>query len=194
MKIIPQSPDQGPSGDIVAQSLDRILNILDQSPHKPSGYKAYYREYYAKQLMPILDEIAKTGKPYFIPSSDLSISTIRQRLFQGFAYIKDHLDPEGRYRLLLDKFEIATVRNRGVVIRPKNIPGILDGYITEDWKPELLKYIDSARLNQKFERLGLNLTPGDIEWIHKQLEPVGHLFIYDVTRRHIKIIRYDNKD
>lgn len=56
------------------------------------------------------------------------------------------------------------------------------------WRDELLEFIEAAKPGDTFPRK-TPLSPTDQAWVRSQLDPFGHLFVYQITDKELLVIR-----
>ena len=196
MKIIPQGQVDNAASEMSMEDIQKLLvttiNSLKESNVKGASYRPYYKKEYAEQISVEIEKVHVSGKAVFFPRGDYTISTIRARIYQAIEYLKDHLDPSGEWKKKCDRISCKTIYRRGVSLEPKRYMNLTSDTIDVEWRPDFMRWLDecSTTKNNKFERL-VPITSEDITWFTEQISPVKHLFIWDIGKQHIKIIRFD---
>ena len=159
----------------------------------------YYQERYAKWAAELIDKVVSSGKPYCIPVGDLTANSIRLQWCQATKYLVDYLDADGKWAEKYSLLETSHSK-RGTTISPKRKTGLLKAYQTEDWKTELLKWVDEVQPASGsgsdlpiFERIGLGFSQEDAKWIRDYFSPLDDLFVYDISipKDTLKVVRVD---
>lgn len=75
----------------------------------------YYKEEYAKELIPILDAIDRDKTSKKLLARDYPryrLNTIYTRISQSLSYIIDNLDPDGKYKIIRETFRLEKKSDR----------------------------------------------------------------------------------
>ena len=175
------------------EAIKRAAGLAKLSNRRGTSYLPYYTDSCAEECAEILRVVTTTGAPRLIPSDERSLSTIRNRWYQGLRFLLENLDPDKSFFKMAQNVIVKSIRHKGVLVKPRPECGALRAFMVADWKPDLIKFIESARVGQKFERLSIPLSDEDLSYVRDMLAPVKHLFISSIDKRGIRIIRYDSK-
>ena len=124
----------------------------------PASRHGYYRESFATQLVPILNELYKIKKPILVRYSNyprLTRSSIYQQFFYALAYYRDHMlaDKDIEFRVFVDSIVVHRSVN-GVVLAMGDGARKLDFEVLD--KDEPLEVITEDDFNPKFD--GRNIS------------------------------------
>ncbi len=119
----------------------RAVDLMVPSHTKPKGWSrrsnaTYYREVYAHQIQPVIDEMMTDEKDrwyLYTTWAHMSPQTIYLRINQSLRYLTDILDPEHKYAKFLEKVDIFRVRGKGILLTLK----LEHRESTADFKPEV---------------------------------------------------------
>jgi hypothetical protein len=168
---------------------------------------AYYHEKFARELMPYLDLLAQqegTHTGMFISAREHKTSpkTLHLKISQAWMYLRDYLDPTGKYVELKNKITIRREDMLGVKlvwkdkpVRPLPKPQLVkpDPDAMNNWKEGLQEYLETAIDNQKFDREGLNLRDEDMTYVRNLVSMMGSGFhIIKLTHNRIFILKKTN--
>jgi len=179
--------------DAILAELARAASNFKNAQYRGGSYLPYYKESTGLEVKRILDLVARTGRTWEVPIGEFTLSTIRQKWYQGLNWLLENADPEKRYADINSRLDVRAYSRRGLVIRPKAEAGILAAYAEDDkWKEEFLSFVQDSEPRQKFERYGIPITPEDILWINNLLAPIASRFVWSVDIKGFSVVRYDN--
>lgn len=176
--------------DKILKTLARTAEISQQAQQRLRSNQPYYNENAADECLHIIDTVLANGCPMLWPAQGISENTLYLKWRQGCQWIRQ-FKPE-----LVEKLELihaSRIPKHGMRFSPIENPTKVGLFIEQDWRPDLLRFIDEAEHRDKFERVGIPLSNEDLRWLAAQLENVGHLFMTDISPKKGKIllIRYD---
>lgn len=175
-----------PSADLLAvlakaNELQQEFLALRRPAH--NGRKPYYTPKHGAVVREAINSVLDTGRPMIFPLDGMSANTVYLRVTQAKEWLRDH-DPEFVSRL--NAVVIKRIEKVGVKISPLPLKAAV--FISEDWRPALLDFIETAKANQKFERVVL-LTEDDITWVYRQLADFKENFIADIRPDFLLVVR-----
>jgi len=188
-------------------NIEDITGALINDPRIKKGLEAYAKTmesqaagtrnlvYYNKEqaiwVKEILDTLHKDRQPIKLSAQGMSINTLRLKYYQGLKYLKEVIDPEGRYKLLSQATRCVTYCDYvelHVKIKAKAFVSVVT-----DWKTPLLQWLEKPdlKLGEKFSPVGVVLSDDEVNWVITQVEPLKEIFLYRVTNTEILIVRYN---
>lgn len=167
----------------------------------------YYREAFAKQLIPFLDRIIATNTDITFPYNkypSYKPSTLRARIDQSFRYVIEHLDPDLKY-LDLKAHVTISVEELGVSIRhDKNVIRLHGDLVAEDivprevthtWKQPLYDWLEIewnpllSKEECKFDKPNLALSQLDITELEELIQPLHPSIQGQITANRIFLVK-----
>ncbi len=151
--------------------------------HWKSTYRVpYYTERFGMMLKPSLDAIIEDNTKvaiFDVKKLGLSINACYCRIYQGWLWLIDNADPEGKYKLLKASCVIprgqTTLRiefSKTLKFKPLEAQ-ITGGLETMQWREKLLDYIENTPDGvETLELTGLPLSPSDYQWLEDFLDSV----------------------
>lgn len=186
--------------------------ILEQQTKiRPRGWSKksrspYYTEECAYNMKEIFDSMIQDGKRrvmYFKDYPKVREETLLQKVNQGKLYLLQRLDPDGKYAQFCAKLFIRHRRGIGLIFdlsRP--IAKLITSPLMENDEIEIVElredinnFLSEGKIGEKLERIGLSLSPENLEEIENMLEGVPNI-LSKVTLNSIKIIKhlFDEKE
>lgn len=159
----------------------------------------YYKEKYALELLPALEEIDKTKKDVvflYKNSPDLSKHSLYLKLNQAFRYVEDNLDfnPPNKFRNLRAMIHITREKDgiRFSFIRGKPAGSLIaTQIISKDeniiWKDRMEDFFANSKPKDVFIQENLLLSADEIEELKNSTMELPD-FICDIQTTYVKII------
>lgn len=170
-----------------AEKNDPVKAKLDKKEAR-TFHGPYYNKEHALEVKDYLNVLHTNRRSLKIVSSGLSINTLRLKFYQGKKYLLDNLDPEGKYKNLINRTKCITMADY-LELHIKQDTKVLYAE-TIEWKPAFLDFIENAQLGTKFPCPdNIMLSNEEVQWIKDQLDPLSDLFIYDVKPNKFLVIR-----
>lgn len=187
-----------PTLDQTIELLKSLTAEANRSTQHGRRRQPYYQERYANWAKDLIDKVITTGKPYVIPIGDLAFNSIKLQWSQASKYLLDYLDKSGEYSDKLKLLSVSHDKNRGTIVSPKKVSGILKAYQTEEWRVKFQLWIEEVSNDTTmpvFERIGIGLSQDDAKWLNQFLEPLKDMFVWDINtvRDTLKVIRVDKQ-
>lgn len=149
---------------------------------KSTAAVPYYTEKFGRMLKPYLDAIWEDHTKFVTFDCQklrMSVATCYLRAYQGWLWLLDNDDPEGKYRILkascvLKKGRSTVTLEYGKEQKFKPLIGdIQGGSVLSDWKEQLLRYVeDSENGVVPLEIKGIIMNRADQEWLEEFLSSV----------------------
>jgi len=179
-------------------------------PGKYVGSKSrtpYYRQEVGMWLKKSLDLLLENeGKDISFDSKkflSISVNTLYMRIYWGWKWLEDFLDPDGLYKRLKKATHIYKEGHR-ISIRWKNnvyktaavtdsspeaelIPQRKDSG-NKEWRSRLLKFLDEAEEGQELEEVSLSLLSEEEEFIFDLCFDTEEFAIISMSKRGFKVI------
>jgi hypothetical protein len=196
--MLPDKPQ--PTLEELRKMLAPLVDELSKSSTRGKRRMSYYTPKYAAWARELIDKVISTGSPYMLPVGDLVMTSLRLQWCQATQYLVEHEDPKGEYAEKRKMITAERVGNRGIMISPKRVTGLLKAYQTEDWKVRFLEWVDQVQPQVTesgnlpvFERIGIGLSSEDAKWLNDYLMPLDDLFVWSCDTKHdaLKVIRVD---
>jgi hypothetical protein len=180
----------------IARLLLQTAHTFKTSYYQGGSYLPYFNEKVATQIKRIVDEILHSGKPMLIPSTDVQPQTLRNKFSQGKDFLLKNMDPEGYYARAFDRITTNLSPKKGLIVRLRPDESLNSALVMEDWRPDFINFISNPQnIGAKFHRLGIYLEDAEIARIKTELEPLKNMFLFEVTKTSILVIRYNvNED
>ena len=165
--------------------------LLGKSSVRGSSNRPYYRENYAIEFKTVIDNLVSTRATQVISADpDQRFDTHRNRISQATAYLRDNLDPEKYYSLLLSHIAITHDHRKCVTyLRFKSRP--LIATTCPEFFADLTDFVRLAKPNEIFERTGLDLDDATQEKYANFGLSHEPRFIMAVTKDSLKMARLD---
>lgn len=169
----------------VHAQLEKTLQAL--APKTGKSRYPYYTEQVAGEVIEAVHTALSTCRPVIWSASSVSVPTLYTRFRQGAQYVTDKLDPEFTNKLRV--IETTRIPKVGLRIAPREgVAMLVDPNLS--WRPEFERYIDDSQPGgEPFERINLPLTKEDEEWIESVLSPLRHLFLYEISKHRLLVVR-----
>lgn len=160
----------------------------DKVQEKPEGWSRtasapYYKEAFGNALKPHLDKIHEDND-YIIyfdcPKLRMSVAACYARVYQGWRWLIDKADPDGKYRLLKASCQIDRGRNSvrisfGKVGRLKMLEGETFK-MAKGWREQLVDYVENAPDgSDPLEVKSIPFTDEDLDWLGTYLGAVDEI-------------------
>lgn len=177
-------------------ALNGLVTNLKKSTHSGNSVYSYYTEECAVEVKTVIEKLVSSGRPILLPLGDYSLSSVYNRWNQGKRYLKEHMDPDGKYAAILENIRATRAKSKGVILHLVAAQGAFAAALElqqEDWRPGFRRFIDESEHGDVFERQGIALTAEDIEFCNQALQGVEHMFVYEINQRGIRIMRYDTR-
>jgi hypothetical protein len=116
----------------------------------------YYQEVYAKEMIPVLESIAKDKKSKKLLMKDYpqyKINTLYARVSQSINFILDNMDKEGKYRKIRESFRLERKRDRIIFEYIASMP--MDEKLTFHEHSNTSSYEEVRAIVEKFIEEGL---------------------------------------
>lgn len=173
---------------------------------RPEGWSVYsntqyYTPRFANELIPHLDKLLEDEDKEIVFSSKalrVKTSSLYTRIYQGWKYLCDKMDPTGKYTSLRSKIAI---KKQGLIVRlsrskAASYVDLKEGAEEEaveftGWRDELVKYVEeSADPSSSFERKALSLEEADIDWLVSYLGGLDDLIaLIKITDTGFKVVK-----
>jgi hypothetical protein len=185
-----------PNGQTASRVVDLIVH------NKPIGwsrksYASYYTEDYGKMVQRIADKMIESKHPMVIrlDTQSCTMNTLYLRVNQGFRYLADNMDSDGKYKKFLCSVRISRKSGEGLSIEFKDSAEdlIAEDFVSEKdmpkWKAQLDEYLESDNPEaEPFHKTGLLLNPEDIRQLKLELGELKNI-IFSVDSREVKVIK-----
>jgi len=184
-----------------AVTAQRVVDLVVRK--KPVGwgrrsYSSYYREEYALWIKGELDKMDADKKPRAFPYSlwkNSTPNTIYLRVNQAWHYLRDFLDPEGKYEKMFHQIKVCRKHGYGVTLEYKEIAGEMpvgEVFVPRSderkWKKQIDDYLNDDSIIKPLHLERLVLTQEEVKKLIAELE--GDSRIQFVVRHNeIKIIK-----
>lgn len=192
--------------ELIASNPEKVKKAVSRSVTQElkdkgvANYSAtYYREKFALEVKLLLDEFlaAPVLQPQLFDERDfnLSKSSLYMRIYHGWKYLCDFLDPDGVYKQLRNRYEIKR-HDAGVLLELRgNIAhtGIAKlaheiKESVEEWKSKLYEYLETGKIGEKFEIQNILLSDDEVGELQLMFESTPHLY-FDISNTHIKMVK-----
>lgn len=172
---------------------------LISSEPKSDTRRPYYNEASAAFVKKVVDELISTKETVVIAKQDYSVNALRVKWYDGWKYLKEHLDKDGFYKAAWTRIACRTADN-GLEIylrrTTRPIGQLLDKplIIAHPWREQFLNFIENEQaINSKFLREDVALTAEDIIWAETNMVDLRDLYLYSFEPNKILVIRVDKK-
>lgn len=164
----------------------------------------YYNEKNALIIKQVLDRLLEdpqnVARWNWTDFTSVTQNVLKLKIYNGWNYLIDYLDPEGKYLDLRSSVQLTT-DEQGLVTRRspsigsaivfKELPSTPTGDSTP-WRKQVVDFLEDS-LQKKLVLTNLNLSKSDEEWIHSQVDQTKEITqetILCVTKPHeIKMLR-----
>lgn len=160
----------------------------NKQPPKPEGWSKsssapYYNEKFGTMLRPFLDKIAEDNEQvafFDCPKLRMSVAACYARIYQGWRWLIDNVDKDGKYVLLKASCQIDRGRN-AVTIRFGKTGRLkmLEGETMKQnkgWREQLVEYTEDAPDNSEpLEVKAIPFTEEDLDWLGTYLGAVDDI-------------------
>jgi hypothetical protein len=186
---------------LVREAIGLKPKVVAQHNAKVRQGQPYYKENYARELIPVLEAMLLDGKDRmykYAAFRKLKKHTLMCKIQQSFNYLLDHLDPKGVYTTQRDEMLIreepvgVALRWRRNLDEPLTMPDIVEKdeeHFT--WKQKMDRYLSDGLEGEKLELPELALTESEMMEIRTDLEMLnpGCRLLFRVASDKIKIIK-----
>lgn len=197
-------PENDSSSEQPVPNVHEVLRELQEAQkglshvitvNKTAGVRPYYNEKFALELKGVLDEYAVDRIPREFRYDDFQVAqqTMRQRIYQSWQYLIEHLDPDGKYLSLRNNTFIRPVKS-GLQLRPVPQAKLLVSKVTNepngpsDYKQRVHDFVTEAPIGSKLELKNLDLSFEEITALTTLLNTCDGV-IHRITRDCIKMIK-----
>lgn len=160
----------------------------DKAVPKPEGWSKtssapYYNDKFGNMLAPYLDKILEDNDHcalFDCQKLRMSVAACYARIYQGWRWLIDNKDPEGKYRLLKASCQIDRGRS-SVTIRFGKIGRLklLEGEVIKQnrgWREQLVDYTENAPDgSDPLEVTAIPFTEEDLDWLGSYLGAVDDI-------------------
>lgn len=183
-----------------------MSNSKDLTGKHPKHWKStapvpYYTSKFGGMLKPYLDAIyADNSKLITFDCQKLrmSVGSCYLRIYQGWLWLLDNDDPEGKYKILkasciLRKGRSTVTLEYGKEMKYKALEGEISGGLGQvsEWRERLLKYVEESEDGVvPLEIKGLALNRADQEWLEDFLYSVDTIVAtISISDTHFKVCK-----
>lgn len=190
--------------DVLKHYVKKNKEKLRPITNSESSNTPYYREKFAKELLPVLDAVLVDNKARIFRYSNypsMQPSTLRARIEQAWYYVMDYLDPEGRYRVLRKNANLVRSQN-GLILMMiddnKTEPMIAD-IISEfemsprSWKLAFEDFIENGKEGEKKVFGNLNLVEEDMTYINNSLFGIENI-VHSYSEKQLTVLKLSSED
>lgn len=151
--------------------------------------KPYYAPKYAEVVKETIDRILQTAEVLIFPFNGMSPNTIKMQWYQGKDYLVTVMDPS--YAEKAAKVEASLDRKRGLIVALKPDRVLKNPVVYQEWRYDLLKFIEAAEIGDVKRWQGLAITDDDIQFLYDQLTPLSDMFAFDYDKKQgtIRVVR-----
>ena len=174
----------------VTDALNRAIKLTLKDRGK-SRYP-YYTEQAASMVIDTVHQCFTEYRPVIWPADHLTVNSLYLRFRQGVNYICDKLDPE--FGEKLRSIQVTKLQKIGLRIAPRE-GAIMSAAVQVPWKGDLEQYLEDSQPGcPPFERINLPLSSDDIQWIESTMFPLRELFMVEVSRYRLLIVRLNKHE
>jgi len=179
----------------------RVVDLIVRK--KPIGwgrrsYSSYYTEDYALWIKRELDAMAIDKKSRAFPYNlwkNSTPNTVYLRVNQSWHFLRDYLDPEGKYERMWHQIKVSRVRGFGVTLEYKESATEMPSgevFVPRTdvckWKKEIDDYLNDDSVTKPLHIEKLILTPDEVKKITDELSDLETIQ-FVVRHNEIKIIK-----
>jgi hypothetical protein len=173
----------------VTDALNKAIKLTLRDRGK-SRYP-YYTEQAAVMVIDTVHQCFTEFRPVIWPADHLTVNSLYLRFRQGVNYICDKLDPN--FGEKLRSIQVTKLQKIGLRIAPRE-GAIMSAAKEIPWRGDLEQYLeDSTPGCPPFERINLPLSSDDIQWIESTMFPLREMFMVEVSRYRLLIVRLNKK-
>lgn len=174
--------------------LEILNSLMSRSAEVASPSKPYYLEKHALWAKELIEKLHTYKMPVKVtPPEGVALNTIKFHYYQGAGYLRDKLDPTGKYKDLCGKtkcsqegdYLLFTVR------KSRFTPGVMVITETPKWKDEVIGFLETSVHGDKYALVNVLLSEEELLWIAAQIAPMSDLFENLSNSNRILIIRVD---
>ncbi len=180
----PSTPPPRTVDDEFKAFVGKQLSSLRTSKRRP-----YYTLRHGQNILPVLDALIRNpGTPQKLSCAGVQPETVRAQFYQACEYVREHLDPDGKYANVID--ELITHRERScIVIRHKGGKLLSAGPLI-NYRMNLEAFIDVAASGDKFPvEPPVVLSDEEVIELLNCLRGLEELFLYRISRTELEVIR-----
>lgn len=179
--------------------------VIASRQEKPSTWgsssiSSYFTKKHADRIKPFLDAIAEDNAKiatFDSKTSGLSMTALYARITQGWRFLMEREDPDGKYALLrrtciLKKGRTTYTLCYNVDEKFKGITGEIGGGLDViDWRTQLVTYVEDAIDGaEPLEVKGIPFIEEDMDWIAQYLAPFREtIVLVKMTSTSFKIVK-----
>ena len=179
--------------------------VIAARQDKPSTWgstsiSSYYTKKHADKIRPFLDAIAEDNTKFSIFDSrecKMSMTTLYARITQGWKYLIEKEDAEGKYALLRKTCILKRGRTSFTLCyntesKFQGITGELCGGVdVVDWRTQLVSYVEEAADGtEPLEVKGIPFLEEDMDWIAQYLAPFKEqMVLIKMTSTSFKVVK-----
>jgi len=179
----------------------KVVDILVRK--KPAGwsrrsYSSYFREEYALWIKRELDAMDADKKARAFPYSQWKNSTpntIYLRVNQAWHYLREYMDPEGKYEKMWHQVKISRVKGYGVTLEYKELASDMpmgEVFVPRKdvckWKKSIDDYLNDDSRTNPLHITNLILTPDEVKRTTEELSDLSTIQ-FSVRHNEVKIIK-----
>ncbi len=179
--------------------------LAAQKQEKPSTWgsssiSSYFNKRHADTLRPFLDAIAEDNTKISVFDSKtckMSMNALYARLTQGWRYLIEKEDPDGKYAVLRQSCILKKGRTTYTLCfnpdtKFKGIVGEIGGGLgVVDWRTQLFSYVEDAEDGaDPLEVKGIPFIEEDMDWIAQYLAPFKEqMVLIKMTATSFKVVK-----
>ena len=184
-----------------SKTAQRVVDLVVRK--RPVGwsrksYSSYYNDEYAMWIKKELDALFENRQPrVFLYASwkNCSPNTVYLRIHQSWHFLRDYLDPEGKYEKMARDVKISRERTIGIKLEYKDIANDMpqsEVFVprtdTVKWKKQIDTYLEDDSIVKPLHLDKLLLSPEEVEKVTEELSGLDSIQ-FSVSTREIKIIK-----
>ena len=164
----------------------------------------YYKEHYARELIPYLDMMIEQNKAIefkYVNYKHLGKQTLRLKVYQALLFVVDNLDPEGKYLELKNKTMVRAMTNGVRISFIDNLKIPLAGALVENddeagssntpfWRNKIDEFLANASVGKRLSISSLRLTDQEVSDLQASFAGLNGV-IANVTNRRIDLFKID---
>lgn len=184
-----------------SKTAQRVVDLVVRK--RPVGwsrksYSSYYNDEYAMWIKKELDALFENRQPrVFLYSAwkNCTPNTVYLRIHQAWHFLRDYLDPEGKYEKMARDVKISRERTVGIKLEYKDIASDMpqsEVFVprtdTIKWKKQIDTYLEDDSIVKPLHIDKLLLSPEEVKKITEELSGLDSIQ-FSVSTREIKIIK-----
>jgi len=176
-------------------------NVVQKRLNSTTSVLSYYKPRYARIVQLAIDKMLVDKKDRVFRYEDFRYNTentLYQKIYHGFLYLVDNLDPDLKYAKAKDDITVVRAKD-GIRLEliedlseAKELSNPVETTLSKrEWKTKLQDFIDNSEINQKLHIREISLTPEDIEECQLMLAGIESSFIHRISGTEIIILHVD---